>query len=106
MQALRGALGTAGFAAAWEQGRSLSQEEALEEALTIGAEPARTHHGLTVREREVLRLLVDGLSDKEIGAALSISAETATKHVGSILRKLEVPSRTAAATLALRHGLI
>jgi DNA-binding NarL/FixJ family response regulator len=59
---------------------------------------------LTPREREVLRLLVEGLSDKEIGTALAISAQTATKHVGNLLRKLNVPSRTAAATLALRRG--
>ena len=50
--------------------------------------------------------MVEGQSDKEIGAQLGISAETATKHVGHILRKLDVPSRTAAATLATRRGLL
>ncbi|MGH2614507.1 MAG: LuxR C-terminal-related transcriptional regulator [Thermomicrobiales bacterium] len=107
MDRLRGALGGDGFAAAWEQGRSLSQEEALEEALAICAEPAAgAPHTLTPREREVLRLVVEGLSDKEIAAVLTISAQTVAKHVGNILRKLDVPSRTAAATLATRRGLI
>jgi predicted ATPase/DNA-binding CsgD family transcriptional regulator len=107
MNALRNALGADGFAAAWEQGRSLSQEEALEEALAIHAAPAASApYGLTPREREVLRLVVEGHSDKEIGARLAISAQTATKHVGHILRKLDVPSRTAAATLATRRGFI
>jgi DNA-binding CsgD family transcriptional regulator/tetratricopeptide (TPR) repeat protein len=106
MELLCDALGADGFAAAWEQGRSLSQEEALEEALAIHTEPAGVPHGLTPREREVLRLVVEGLSDKEIGAALTISAQTVTKHVGNVLRKLDVPSRTAAATLAVRRGLI
>ena len=107
VNALRDALGADGFAAAWEQGRLLSQEEALEEALAIQVEPAASApHGLTAREREVLRLAAEGLSDKEIGAALAISAQTAGKHVGNILRKLDAPSRTAAATLATRRGLI
>ncbi|MDF3039252.1 MAG: transcriptional regulator, LuxR family, partial [Thermomicrobiales bacterium] len=107
MQALRTALGAGGFAAAWEQGRSLSQEEALTEALAIRAEPAAGDmHGLTLREREVLRLVVEGHSDKEIGAALAISAQTVAKHVGHILHKLDVASRTAAATLATRRGLV
>ena len=107
MQALRAALGADGFAAAWEQGRSLSQEEALEEALAICAESATSAtHGLTPREQEVLRLVVEGHADKEIAAVLAISAQTVAKHVGHILRKLDVPSRTAAATLATRRGLI
>jgi DNA-binding CsgD family transcriptional regulator len=106
MQALREALGAGGFAAAWEQGRAMSQEEALMEALAIEAEPAPgATHGLTPREREVLRLVVEGHSDKEIGAALGISVQTAAKHVGNILRKLGAPSRTAAAVLAIRQGL-
>jgi DNA-binding NarL/FixJ family response regulator len=65
----------------------------------VGALPC-----LTPREREVLRLVVEGLSDKEIGAVLTISAQTVTKHVGNLMRKLDVPSRTAAATLATRRG--
>jgi non-specific serine/threonine protein kinase len=107
MQALRKALGEEAVAAAWEQGRSLSQEEALMAALAIRTEPASgATGGLTPREREVLRLVVEGLSDKEIGAALGISAQTVAKHVGNVLHKLDVPSRTAAATLATRRGLI
>jgi predicted ATPase/DNA-binding CsgD family transcriptional regulator len=107
MQALRNALRADGFAAAWEQGRSLSHEEALEEALAICAESAAgATHSLTPREQEVLRLVVEGHADKEIGAVLAISAQTVAKHVGHILRKLDVPSRTAAATLATRRGLV
>jgi predicted ATPase/DNA-binding CsgD family transcriptional regulator len=61
---------------------------------------------LTSREQQVLRLLVDGLSDKEIAASLSISARTVSNHVSGLLAKLGVTSRTAAATLALREGTI
>jgi DNA-binding CsgD family transcriptional regulator len=52
----------------------------------------------------VLRLLVRGLSDREIGAALFISPRTATTHVRNIRGKLGVHSRGAAAAYAVRHG--
>ncbi|HEX3302201.1 MAG TPA: LuxR C-terminal-related transcriptional regulator [Thermomicrobiales bacterium] len=70
--------------------------------------PSRTRSTvrLTAREEQVLRLLVDGLSDKEIAAALSISARTVSNHVSGLLAKLGVTSRTAAATLALREGTL
>ena len=65
---------------------------------------ATAPHGLTQREREVLRLLVDGRSDREIAAALFISPRTAGHHVASILAKLGVDSRAAAAARAVREG--
>ncbi|WP_372594880.1 response regulator [Actinotalea sp.] len=52
---------------------------------------------LTTRERDVLRLINDGLSDRDIATALTISRRTAESHVSSILRKLEVRNRTDAA---------
>ncbi|MBA2521113.1 MAG: response regulator transcription factor [Chloroflexia bacterium] len=61
---------------------------------------------LTPRERDVLRLLVDGHSNPEIASLLFISHKTVRNHVTSILAKLGVESRTAAATFALRSGLI
>jgi ATP/maltotriose-dependent transcriptional regulator MalT len=60
---------------------------------------------ITAREADVLRLLAEGYSDKEIAVALAVSYRTVTSHVGSILAKLEVESRTRAATLAVRLGL-
>jgi DNA-binding CsgD family transcriptional regulator len=59
---------------------------------------------LTCRETEVLRLLADGLSDREIAARLGISAKTVEKHVGAVLRKTGTASRTAAAVHALGRG--
>ncbi len=58
---------------------------------------------LSPRERDVLRLLVNGKSDREIAAALFISPRTVMRHVTGILNKLGVSSRTAAASLAIRQ---
>jgi ATP/maltotriose-dependent transcriptional regulator MalT len=62
--------------------------------------------GLTPREREVLRLVADGRSNREIAAELFISAKTASVHVSNILAKLEVTSRGEAAATAHRMGLV
>jgi DNA-binding CsgD family transcriptional regulator len=62
--------------------------------------------GLSPREREVLALVADGRTNGEIGAALFISTKTASVHVTHILDKLGVSSRTEAALLASREGLL
>jgi non-specific serine/threonine protein kinase len=109
-------LGPGAFAAAYEAGQGLSFIQAIQEGLeTVDAIAATlsspksmraaTASGLTPREREVLRLLADGDSDRQIAAALSISPKTAGNHVSRILAKLGVTTRTAAATHAVRHGL-
>ncbi len=61
---------------------------------------------LTARERQVLRLLGDGLGNKEIAARLAISEHTAKFHISSILGKLGAASRTEAVSLGIRRGLI
>ncbi len=62
--------------------------------------------GLTKREQQVLGLLVRGESDKEIADRLSIAPRTAMTHVSNILAKLDVNRRAAAASYALREGLV
>ena len=66
----------------------------------------RAAHGLTSREVEVLRLLVEGRPDREIGEALSISHRTVERHVAGILAKLGAENRTAATNVAIRLGLV
>ena len=61
---------------------------------------------LTAREVEVLRLIADGCTDREIGEALFVSRRTVTSHVASILTKLGVASRAAAVAYAFRHRLV
>jgi DNA-binding NarL/FixJ family response regulator len=61
---------------------------------------------LTQRERDVLRLLADGLSNEEIGKRLFISAETVRTHVRKAMDKLDADTRTQAVARALREHLI
>jgi DNA-binding NarL/FixJ family response regulator len=61
--------------------------------------------GLTPREQEVLLLLSEGLPDKEISQRLFISERTVHHHVSSVLCKIGVPSRTAAARRAAEMGI-
>jgi DNA-binding NarL/FixJ family response regulator len=68
-------------------------------------EPDAPEH-LTVREREVLEMMMEGLSNKEIAAELSVSTHTVKFHISSILGKLGASSRTEATTIGLRRGLI
>ncbi len=72
------------------------------------AEPPRASgdpFGLTARERQVLALIAEGATNRQIGAALYMAEKTASVHVSRILRKLDVGSRTQAAAVAHRMGL-
>jgi predicted ATPase/DNA-binding CsgD family transcriptional regulator len=110
------ALGESGFAAAFAAGRNLPLAAAVTEALavTIGesseahradASPA-ARHGLTRREVEVLHLIREGCTNREIGARLFISERTARTHVQNILDKLHLSTRAAAAAFAVERGII
>ena len=61
---------------------------------------------LTEREREVLALVAEGLTNREIGSRLFISAKTASVHLSNLMVKLNVSSRTEAVTVAQRRGLL
>ena len=112
IESLRKSLGDNAFAAAWGQGRSLSQPDAIAEALAVRVETApaaerRTGpYGLTERELEVLRLLAAGASNRELADALYISPTTAARHVANIYNKLGVDSRAKATAFAHQHGLL
>jgi predicted ATPase/DNA-binding CsgD family transcriptional regulator len=116
--AARAALSAAQFEAAWSAGRTLNIDQAIERALALAhtvpprtsSAPAERAAGamadLTPREWEVLRLVAAGYSDREVAAQLFVSPRTVGAHVGSILSKLGVQSRAAAAAVAARHGLV
>jgi DNA-binding CsgD family transcriptional regulator/tetratricopeptide (TPR) repeat protein len=110
-------LGEHAFATAWAAGRALPLERAVTEALApinVVPSPANAasavdpsgHHGLTLREIEVLRLLAVDRSNPEIGEALFISPRTAQTHVTNIFAKLGVATRAEAAAVAVRERLV
>jgi DNA-binding CsgD family transcriptional regulator/tetratricopeptide (TPR) repeat protein len=76
--------------------------------LDLDAQPTRggTPHDLTSRELDVLRLLVGGLSNAQIGGELFMSPKTASVHVTHILSKLQARTRAHAATIAIAEGLV
>jgi len=115
LAAARASLPDPSFAVAWGAGRALSLEEAVAEASALAAPVSRAatnapngaagRHGLTAREVDVVRLLAQRRTDREIAEALFISPKTAGFHVANILGKLGVANRRDAAALALREGI-
>jgi non-specific serine/threonine protein kinase len=113
--AIQAALSMRQFATAWVEGRALSVAEAValaredlpqpDAGSALQQERPQARWGLTERELEVLRLLAQGLTDREIADTLFISRRTASDHVSHILRKLVARSRSDAAALAVRQGL-
>jgi DNA-binding CsgD family transcriptional regulator/tetratricopeptide (TPR) repeat protein len=73
--------------------------------LGVGAPAIDLPGRLSPREVQILALVAEGLSNREIGSKLSISEHTAANHIRSILRKTESANRTEAASYAHRHGL-
>jgi two-component system, NarL family, response regulator YdfI len=78
-------------------------DDSVEDAAPV-ADASPEH--LTLREQEVLEMMMEGLSNKEIAAHLNISAHTVKFHISSILGKLGASTRTEAAAIGLRRGLI
>ncbi|HET6857422.1 MAG TPA: response regulator transcription factor [Streptomyces sp.] len=88
-------------------GHVLLQPEVADALLARDDTPGGTGRGstLTEREREVLTLIADGRSNREIARALVLSEKTVKTHVSNVLMKLDVSDRTQAALWAVRHGV-
>ena len=100
----------------WRAGERLSLSEGIAEAIAIcvalgdpaaALDPADPPAAVTFtpRETEVLKLLAQGMSDRQIADALSVSPRTVGGYVTKLLTRLNLDSRTAAAVFAVRHGL-
>jgi DNA-binding CsgD family transcriptional regulator/tetratricopeptide (TPR) repeat protein len=111
-------LGPESFADAWTRGHERPLPDVIAKAAEVrirsiapqsqlaSTQETDRRSGLSPRELEVLRLLVDGRTDREIAESLFISPRTASKHVGGILLKLDVMTRGEAAVHAVRHALV
>jgi DNA-binding CsgD family transcriptional regulator len=91
-------------AAAAQRGRVTLQDGADDAATTFAQWAVR--HGMTAREQQVLRLVVRGCSNREIGEQLYIAESTASVHVSRILRKLNARTRAELTSLVLTSGLL
>ena len=87
-------------------GRPTLAPEATEALIRSTRRPPPLGHDLTERELEVLRLMVEGLSNPEIAERLIVSRSTAKFHVSNVLSKLGATSRTEAVALALQQNLV
>jgi DNA-binding CsgD family transcriptional regulator len=93
------------LAEAAELAKRIGMRALLERMQAPGA-PVIAPSGLSPREIEILRLVARGLSNRDVGRALSISEHTAANHIRSILRKTGAANRTEAAAYAHANGLI
>lgn len=101
---------------AWSEGEHLTLETACTRAkktldvlirrIEARDSAKREPFGLTTREADVLHLVAQGCIDREIAANLCISPRTVQSHIASIFRKLDVNTRTEAATVAVRQGIV
>ena len=87
-------------------GQSVFSPEVTQVLLQPAQTPPPQDFGLTPREREILKLMAEGLNNREIAAALTISLSTAKFHVSSVLAKLGVTNRVEAVALALAKRLV
>jgi predicted ATPase/DNA-binding NarL/FixJ family response regulator len=111
LAAARSRMDDAAWERAWAEGRAMTPDGAIDYALSEAQEggPAVTpkeRAGLSERELEVLRLVAQGLTDPQVASRLYISPRTVNRHLGSIYRKLGVPSRAAAAKAAVERDLL
>jgi DNA-binding CsgD family transcriptional regulator len=115
---LRERLEREGYGAAYRQGYTMSFRDTvdlitamLQELVSSGGAPTRSTpsayqaRSLSVKERDVLRLVSEGGSNKEIARILSVSPATVSYHLGSIFNKLGVSTRAQAVAIAMRDKL-
>ncbi|NMA82654.1 MAG: response regulator transcription factor [Epulopiscium sp.] len=84
----------------------LNQKVKEKDSEKLTSSPIGEKEGLTKREIQVLKLIAEGLLNKEIGYELCISEKTVKNHISNIFKKLDVNDRTQAAVYAIKHHII
>lgn len=87
-------------------GKSTLAREAAQALVSATHRPTADNFHLTLREREVLGMMIKGLTNVQIAERLNISHSTAKKHVSNILAKLQTTSRTEAVAIAVQNRLV
>jgi DNA-binding NarL/FixJ family response regulator len=88
------------------QGQTMLSPQATEALVVATVRPPAIGHDLSDREIEILELLVQGLSNSEIGERLYISRSTVKNHISSIFGKLRAESRAEVAAIAIQNGIV
>jgi NarL family two-component system response regulator LiaR len=88
------------------QGRTMLSSEAADALVQRAVAPRPLGYDLTDTQREVLALMVEGLTNSDIGERMYLSPSTVSYHVSEILSKLGASNRAQASALAFRHGLV
>lgn len=108
-----GAIASIGCRASLEDGLNIVERAARGDSTfgycserSIQAPDAHSGAGMSVREHEILQLIVDGLDIRQIAARLILSAKTVKHHLSSIYSKLGAPNRTTAVVEGLRRGIV
>ena len=107
VESLRDAMGEKGFESAWADGAGLSTDEAIAYAQRRRGERKRPSSGwasLTPTERDVVRLVSEGLANNDIATRLFVSPRTVQTHLTHVYSKLGLTSRVQLAQEAARHG--
>jgi len=102
VEAIKTLVGKPGIDHDGSRGRTLRRAERMQ--ATADDEPSRG--ALTLRERQVLRQLADGKTNKEIGVQLTISPRTVETHRARLMRKLNLHSISELVRYAIRHRII
>ena len=89
-----------------DEGKTTLAPEAAQVLIRRATQAPPLGHDLTGREEEVLALLVEGMTNRQIAQRLDISLSTVKFHVSAVLSKLEVASRTEAVSFASKHNLV